>query len=204
LEANKHKFEFNGFSTFFAQHVPGSCNAALHQVTGFGASLRSAFFDIRNRNGEGFFFLDNNPVKEEDFNSLTKERPADISVFSVRVVVDPAAYAPEGVTVKTNAVKHMTKCLHLPQTTVYTATGLTATEVFNTPRKKRTMEEFPSDNLGNNDWADVGLLAGTDLLEDYDFDVLVQLPRGKRHTLTQRSAALKQNPSPMRFSSPRA
>jgi hypothetical protein len=39
LEANKDKFEFNVFSAFLAHHIPGSCNAALHQVTGFGTSL---------------------------------------------------------------------------------------------------------------------------------------------------------------------
>ena len=166
LETNKHKFKFNEFSAFFSHHIPGSCNAALHQVTGFGASLRAAFFDVTNLHGDGFFYSNYTRVEEAEFNRAAKQRPADISVFSVRVAVDPAAYAPKGVTVMNNPVLHMTYCLNLPQETVYTSTGQTSYNTVSTPRKKHMLEDFTSEVTGATDWSSIGLPGGTDLLED--------------------------------------
>ena len=204
LESNKHRFEFNEISAFLVLHIPGSCNAALHQVTTFGASLRSAFFDVFNLHGEGFFDSDGNRVEEAAFNLPAKERPADISVFSVRVVVDPAAYAPEGATMTNNPAMTMTYCLNLPQTTVYTTTGQTTIEAFSTPKKTKTLDEFTNNDNGTNDWSKVGLPDGTDVLEDYNLDVIVKMPSIKRKILARRSAALKLRPiSTALFRSPR-
>jgi hypothetical protein len=89
-------------------------------------------------------------------------------MFSVRVIVDPAAYAPVGVHVTNNPAMHMTYCLNLPQTTVSTSTGQTTIEAFCTPKKTRNLDEFTNDEEDTNDWSDVGLSDGTDLLEDYN------------------------------------
>jgi hypothetical protein len=204
LESNKHKFEFNEFSAFLAHHIPGSCNAALQQVIGYGASLRSAFFDISNLHGESFLYPDGSRVDEAEFTLPAQERPAGISIFSVRVAVTPTTYAPEGVQAMDTPAMNVTFCLNLPQTTVYTANGQNMLETLGTPKQKRTSEEFTGDTVGTYDWSRIGTPEGSDTLEDYDLDVIIQLPKAKRQTLSQRSKAHKTRPvSTVLFQSPR-
>jgi hypothetical protein len=179
LETNKDKFEFNEFSAFLTQHIPGSCNAALHQVTGFGTALRSAFFEVNNLRGECFFYSDGTQVEEAEFNLPPHERPADISIFSVKVAVNPANYTPEGVSITDNQVMHMTYWLSLPQDTVYTLTGQPTAQGFSTPKKKRALADITGDMAGPDAWADVGLPHGKDVLEDYELDLLILLPANK-------------------------
>lgn len=204
LESNKHKFEFNEFSAFLAQHIPGACNAALHQVSGFGDSLRSAFFDVSNLQGDCFLYSDGTRVSQDEFTLPARERPNDISIISVKVAVDPTAYTPEGTTVTSNPTMHMTYCLRLPQDTVSISTGQTISEVYDTPKAPRRLEEFRNNELNQNDWSEVGLPGGNDVLEDYELDALVHMPRNKRNLLSERSAAMKEQPVATKlFQSPR-
>jgi hypothetical protein len=195
LEANKHKFEFNEFTAFLALHI------LAHVMP---PSIKSPELVRPNLHGEGFLYSDGNQVDEADFSLPPKERPANISLFSVGVAVKPTAYAPEGVSIMNTPAMHLTFCLTLPQDTVYTATGRNMLADFGTPKKTRTLEEFAIDELGNNDWSAVGLPNGTNLLEDYDLDALVRMPGNKRKALVQRSAASKAKPvSSMLHQSPR-
>jgi hypothetical protein len=85
---------------------------------------------------------------EADFSLRAMQRPADISIFSVKVVVNPAIYLPEGATVKDTTSMQMTYYLNLPQETVSTSTRQNPDEAYGTPRAQtRTLAEFSQNSV---------------------------------------------------------
>ena len=204
LETNKYKFEYNEFSAFLTQQIPGSCNAALSQVETFGNTLRASFFDITNLNGLSFQHSDGSKVDQAYLTKPAGERKEDISLFEVKAVVDPSRYTPHGV-VLTNLIRPFTTVyrLKLPQETVSTTPGQAVATGYSTPRKKLKYDELPVSNNGNPDFTGIGLPQGHDLIEDYDIEVIHKLNSQKFAVLKDRSEEHEKNLSSLIHQTPR-
>ena len=173
LSQHRTSFEFAELSSFITSHVPCSDGSAFNQAAQLGAEMRAAVFSVQNLRGRGFHDHTTRQIADDELEKTPSKRPSGIAFVTIEATIDPAQHLLRDTTLGTLRPLVFIYSLALPQEEIMIPNGRDNKDEdkdpFDTPPRKIKITELES----NTDGALIaGTKNGTDVLEDYEEDVI--------------------------------